>query len=288
MVMYNKIDPKSIAVDKVVKPESGNGTFVNLCYGSQREPLTFQTPTLKLAWPVQVREYKGKHGCVLPLALGSPDEVTQHFKQWLNDVNEHLKALSVENSLDWYGKKLSLDDINDEIFTDLVKLPKDPKYEASYIPKINFDEDDFSNLKVDVYDAHRQLIPASESLTKGAQCAAIIKIRNVFLGKGIKRVSINNEVVSVFCIPAQKETGWSFDTEADPVMAAAMASAEENFSKRKAEEEAPPTEDSVEETPAPAVEHAAGEASKSAPEMPPPPKKKVKKATPGLFDGDDV
>jgi hypothetical protein len=226
MVLFSKIDPKSITVEKVVQPENGNGTFVNLCYGVKREPLVFQTPMLSLSWPVQVREYKGKPGCVLPLSLGSPDDTTQKFKDWLNKVNEHLKDMAVKNSLAWYGKELTLEGINEEIFTDLVKKPKDPKYSESYIPKIDFDEDDYSNLKVEVFDARKQIINASENLCKGAKCAAIIKIRNMFLGKGIKRVSINNEVASVFCIPAPKESGFGFDIEADPAMVAACEAAE--------------------------------------------------------------
>ena len=299
MVLYSKIDPKSISVEKVVQPENGNGTFVNLCYGINREPLVFQTPMLPLAWPVQVREYKGKPGCVLPISLGSPDEVTQNFKKWLNDVNEHLKDLAVKNSLAWYGKELTLEGINDEIFTDLVKKPKDPKYSETYIPKIDFDENDYSTLKVEVFDAHKQLISASENLSKGAKCAAIIKIRNMFLGKGIKRVSINNEVSSVFCIPSAQESGFGFDIEADPAMVAACQAAEEAYNKRKAEEdqeghaaldEVTKSDASAQETTA--APAAPAQAPPQAPLQAQPAKKKAKKAggalAPELFDGDDV
>ena len=186
----------------------------------------FQTPLLTLPFDVQVKEFKGKAGCVLPLSLKD-----EEFKHWLLEVNEHLKGLAVDNSLAWYGKELSLESMDDEIFTDMVKQ-KNPKYPASYAPKLPIDGN--HQIDVPVFDGNKELlIEPFRSLSRGSRCATIINITHMFLGKGIMRVSVNNEVSSVFCISAAKKPGFAFDVTTDKNMVAVCEAADGEYMKRK-------------------------------------------------------
>eukprot|EP00953_Heterococcus_sp_UTEX-ZZ885_P018493 10323-Heterococcus_DN1.PRE.8 len=296
---FQSIDPKSIKVEKAVNLESGNGYLIRLAHGPLNEAIKFQTPLLPLAWGVGVREVKGKPGCALPLSLGGGDARTAKFSQWLMDVNNHLKQMAIDNSVEWYGKQLTLESINDDIFTELVKIPKDPRYSSTYLPKIDFDINDYTNLNVKVFDVDKKPVSPLEYLTQHAKVCAIIEIPYIFLSKNVKRVSIKSEVTQCFSIPAPKEDEFGFNFEDDPELNAAVDAAEEAH-KRKLEEVGTSVNNPVASEPSPAAvsefsefdSTAVNEELKAATAVSTDKGSKKKRKTddkmPELFAGDDV
>lgn len=169
------------------------------------KPLKVQTP--KMRSPGGMYQYRDEEKPndetkdSISLSFGGENEQVQEFHKFCKMLDEAiLKMASEQMAPVWVGKKsISLEGAKDK-YTPIASFSKDKgksepngKYPDSIKIKLGKDSGKYY---CDLYDENKNLIPDSEfanQLTKGCECAAIVKFAHVWFGKTGFGVTITPE-----------------------------------------------------------------------------------------------
>ena len=106
---------------------------------------------------------------------------TNALYELIHGIEELVKQRAVENSLKWFGKKMS-HEVVDALFSTSLPMPKDPKYQPTFRVKVDSDtangETKWRSLVV--YDENRNKVDPLSSLTKHARGRFIIQCDNIW------------------------------------------------------------------------------------------------------------
>lgn len=224
----------SLILTAVLCAPAGHGVLIKLVHAGGK-PLTFQTPLMNLAWTVQVRTQEKSSTCNLPLSFGTTNSNVLEFKNFLTSLRNKVKAMIVENVVDWYGKTLTDEQI-DEYLAPIVKEPQpDSTYSPSFLPKIAHStlNDGSHTIDVKCFGIDKKEITAGENLRQGARVGAIVNIPYLHLGRGNKMMSIRADVTQCLVLPIQNDTSFGFDMSLDEDVQAVAREHENEAKKRK-------------------------------------------------------
>jgi len=217
VIMYKHFDANALVCGEQTKNKAG-GNQVSLLYNGNKR-IVLQTP--KMSVPFGVSEYVPENN-VGPVKYsldasfkGIPDDSKLNtFHEVVRKIDERMVALAVENSVAWFGKKMSKE-IVEELYRPLIKASKQPdKYAPTIKFKIRPSRDGSSEMNVEAFDTKRQKFDMND-FQSGSTVKCIVDFAPVwFVNKqfGITLSVVQLEVVS---LPAGKLQGFAFQNESD-------------------------------------------------------------------------
>ena len=109
------------------KANSAGGKSVGLINSNTKKALRLQTPTM-LTWGVNVYENEGKDNSYdFSLQFPRDDFKTEDAEKALTafkEMEDKIKADALENSKDWFGKKITSAEVIDALWTPMLRYPK--------------------------------------------------------------------------------------------------------------------------------------------------------------------
>lgn len=213
---------------------TGHGVLIKLSQSSGK-PLVFQTPLMSLAWTVQVRTQKDASTCNLPLSFGTTNSNVIEFKTFLISLREKAKAMIAANVVDWYGKTLTAEQIEEYLSPVIKEPPEGTAYSAAFLPKVAHSSTNDGGFSIDVkcFGIDKKQIDAEASLRQGARVGAIISCPYIHCGKSNKMLSMRFDVTQCLVLPVQNDTSFGFDLSIDSDLKEVAQEHEQEMKKRK-------------------------------------------------------
>lgn len=141
----------------------------------------------------------GKEKWSLDVAVSDPD-----LQTWFNSLDDDILAEAVANSIEWFGKELSLDVIK-EFYRPVLKQPRDPRYNPTLSIKLPQRGD---KVEAEFFDEDYQKITAAD-ISPGCHVVSIIRPRGLyFIGK--RNFGFTFELVMAKVYNPGKIKGYSF------------------------------------------------------------------------------
>ena len=202
-MLINGID---LSTDDVyyTKPKVNNsgGKNVGILNNKHKKTLCISTP-LMLTWGINENDFEGRGNKSYDLSLQFPRDQDSNYSQDtekllknLSDFEDKIKQDAVENCKDWFGKKMTLEQI-DVLWTPMLKYPKnqetlepDKTRKPTLRVKLQYYDQTF---KMELYDTERKRIfPSVENpgllpmnlIDKGQNIAAVIQCGGIWFANG--------------------------------------------------------------------------------------------------------
>jgi Zn-finger nucleic acid-binding protein len=187
--------PRDIDVNKVSfgLPKQLNGGARVVPIGYDGKAFIFQTARMSCNYGLS----KWGEGVTAKYSLDGSfkdkdmNKSLENFFNFLKSLDEHLVKSGVANSVEWFKKRHSSEEVVEALYTHAVRYPKDKatgeishQYPPSF--KMNIPMQD-GKVQVDVYDGKGNKIELTEAdgmTLKGATVSAIVKCTGVWLAGG--------------------------------------------------------------------------------------------------------
>ena len=184
------------------KINSSGGKNVGILNNKYKKTLCISTP-LMLTWGINENDFEGRGNKSYDLSLQFPREQDSNFTnetekllENLSEFEDKIKHDAVENCKDWFGKKMTLEQI-DVLWTPMLKYPKnqetlepDKTRKPTLRVKLQYYEQTF---KMELYDTEKKRIfPSMENpgllpmnlIDKGQNIAAVIQCGGIWFANG--------------------------------------------------------------------------------------------------------
>lgn len=207
IIMYKHFDASKMSCGAVNKNRAG-GNQVPLLYDGKRGSIMVQTPVMRA--PFGLSEYvpenglgEAKYSIDVSFSGHQEDSKIAKFMEIVKAVDEHMVTMGVDNSVEWFGKKMSRE-VVEELYRPLVKESKQPeKYAPTCKCKIR------SIHKVDAFTKEREPFSVSD-LMPGSKIKAILEFAPVWFVNKQFGVTLNILQLEFSEAPAGKLEGFSF------------------------------------------------------------------------------
>lgn len=199
----NQVDIDSLVYsDPKINSLGGQIVFINT---PDRNKLRINTPKCKL--PFGVSEYNSKYS--LQLSLQGMSDQMEHFKKFLNNLDDKNIEMGSKFSSKWFKKNLTKDTVT-ELYNPILKQ-NNPKYPPNIKVKLPFRDDTFQG---EVFDSNRNVISLND-ITKGCHVEAIIELSGIYFVA--KEFGISWKVIQLKVYPSEVIKGYAFieDDESD-------------------------------------------------------------------------
>jgi len=214
VILYKNFDASALTCGELTKNKAG-GNQVALIYNGNRQRIVLQTP--KLAAPFGVSEYVPDNN-IGPIKYSldasfkgvDSDKRLAAFYETVRQIDDRMIDLAVENSLTWFGKKMSKE-VVEELYRPLIKPSKQPD---KYAPTIKFKIRNNPNQSIEVFNTNRDRFDIRE-FQSGSTVKCIVDFAPVwFVNKqfGLTMTLIQLKVVS---LPVGKLQGFAFQDDSD-------------------------------------------------------------------------
>lgn len=205
VMMYKNFDVSKMTCGLVNKNRAG-GNQVSLMYNEKRGSILIQTPTMRA--PFGLSEYVPENGepkysiDVSFNGYNSNPKIRQ-FLDVVKAVDEHMISMGVEHSVEWFGKKMSRE-VVEELYRPLVKESKQPE---KYAPTCKCKIRDLH--KVEAYTKNRESYSVSD-LLPGSSIRMILEFSPIWFVNKQFGVTLNILQLEFLEAPAGKLDGFSF------------------------------------------------------------------------------
>ena len=214
VILYKNFDASALTCGELTKNKAG-GNQVSLIYNDNRQRIILQTP--KLAAPFGMSEYVPDNN-IGPIKYSldasfkgvDSDKRLAAFYETVRQIDDRMIDLAVENSLTWFGKKMSKE-VVEELYRPLIKPSKQPD---KYAPTIKFKIRNNPNQSIEVFNTNRDRFDIRE-FQSGSTVKCIVDFAPVwFVNKqfGLTMTLIQLKVVS---LPVGKLQGFAFQDDSD-------------------------------------------------------------------------
>lgn len=184
------------------KINQSGGKNVGILNSKYKKTLCISTP-LMLTWGINENDFEGRGNKSYDLSLQFPREQdsnytddTQKLLKNLSDFENKIKEDAVVNCKDWFGKKMSLEQI-DVLWTPMLKYPKDQETlepDKSRMPTLRVKLPYYDRVfKMELYDTDRnRIFPNVDNpgllpmnlIDKGQNIAAVIQCGGIWFANG--------------------------------------------------------------------------------------------------------
>ena len=184
------------------KINQSGGKNVGILNNKHKKTLCISTP-LMLTWGINENDFEGRGNKSYDLSLQFPRDQDSNFSQEtekllenLSDFEDKIKQDAVANCKDWFGKKMTLEQI-DVLWTPMLKYPKNQETlepDTTRKPTLRVKLPYYDNVfKVELYDTERKRIfPSIENpgllpmnmIDKGQNIAAVIQCGGIWFANG--------------------------------------------------------------------------------------------------------
>ena len=184
------------------------GKVVYMNYKDSR--LNLQTPWMKLPFGLSVYEDQSKgiskkYSVDLSFQNMDNDPKIKEFYDKCQEFDNHLLDVAVQNSKEWFGKKMKKE-VLEELMRPLTKQPKDDKYSPTFKIKINNID------RVDCYDIDKNRMSIMD-LAKGSKGKVIMECSSVwFVGNNF---GVSFSLVQLMVDPPEQIAGFAFKDDSD-------------------------------------------------------------------------
>lgn len=178
ITLAKNFDAESVKFDSVKKNALG-GKVVYLSYENEKK-ITIQTP--ELSAPFGLGTYTDENTGVVKYSVDlsfrgkdTNDKISM-FMNKMMELDEYMIKTAVENSKEWFGKKMSKEVVA-ELYRPIIKPSKDPE---KYAPTMKFKirtKDDV--MQVQAFDQNKEPFELTQ-LGSGAHIAAIAECNSVW------------------------------------------------------------------------------------------------------------
>lgn len=184
------------------KINQSGGKNVGILNSKYKKTLCISTP-LMLTWGINENDFEGRGNKSYDLSLQFPREQdsnytddTEKLLKNLSDFENKIKEDAVVNCKDWFGKKMSLEQI-DVLWTPMLKYPKDQETlepDKSRMPTLRVKLPYYDRVfKMELYDTDRnRIFPNVDNpgllpmnlIDKGQNIAAVIQCGGIWFANG--------------------------------------------------------------------------------------------------------
>jgi hypothetical protein len=211
VMMYKNFDASKISCGVVNKNRAG-GNQVSLMYNEKRGNIIIQTPTMRA--PFGLSEYVPENGGEPKYSIDasfngySDDPKIRMFLDVVKAIDEHMVAIGVEHSVEWFGKKMSRE-VVEELYRPLIKESKEPE---KYAPTCKCKIRDIH--KVEAFTKNREPYSVSD-LLPGSSIRMILEFSPIWFVNKQFGVTLNLIQFEFLEAPAGKLDGFSFVDDDD-------------------------------------------------------------------------
>lgn len=210
-------DQNNLRYSQVMKNRQGsNQVHINyLEDGEMMKKIILQSP--KLSTPFGISEYPTENGPKYSLDCSfidiSEDTKVNQFYSMLKSIDDNMIKTAVENSKDWFGKKMS-EEIVKEFYRPLIKEGKQkPNSEECYPDTVKFKIRTIGDKKnVEAYDTDRKKIDIDD-LKTGSKVRSIVEVSPIWFVN--KNFGLTLNMVQVEISKPDKISGFSFEDDSD-------------------------------------------------------------------------
>lgn len=212
VIMYKRFDASKMTCGTVNKNRAG-GNQVPLLYNEKRGSIMIQTPVMRA--PFGLSEFmpdngtgEAKYSIDVSFSGYQEDAKIAKFMQVVKAVDEHMVTMGVEHSVEWFGKKMSRE-VVEELYRPLIKESKQPeKYAPTCKCKIR------SIHKVDAFTKEREPFSVAD-LQPGSSIKMILEFAPIWFVNKQFGVTLNILQLEFTEAPAGKLDGFSFVMDDD-------------------------------------------------------------------------
>ena len=211
IMMYNNFDTSKLVCGVVNKNRAG-GNQVPLLYDGKRGSIMFQTPVVTA--PFGLSEYIPDNGAEPKYSIDvsfkgyEDNNKTGTFLNTIKSIDDHMVSMGVAHSLDWFGKTMSRE-VVEELYRPLVKESKQPeKYAPTLKCKIR------SISKVASFTKNREPFEITD-LQPGSTVKTILEFAPVWFVNKQFGVTLSILQIEMNTPPVGKLTGFSFVDDED-------------------------------------------------------------------------
>jgi hypothetical protein len=188
IVLPDKIDASKITYGPPKNLDNG-GKIIPVYHKGQ--PFVLQIP--EMLAPYGMSKWEGDKGVNkfhIDLSFGNTDEHADKalFLEKIKDIDQKFIEDALNNSMTWFKKKYTTEDVIKALYTPLVKYGKDKetgdistKYPPVFKIQLPYKEDRYT---CEVYDNKRNLVNLNDMETKGAGVAAIVQCSGIWVAGG--------------------------------------------------------------------------------------------------------
>jgi len=157
---------------------SKGGKFVPVSYGPGKQRIYMQPIKLLCPFGVSIFEDQrtGGKSYSIDVAFNLADPVTKAFHDTMIDINRVTLKKAVERSKDWFGKDMPMEMVS-ELYRDLIKHPKDPRYSPTMKIKIPVDKAGVPT--AEIFNEAKERV-SLDSITKGSSITCLVELAPVW------------------------------------------------------------------------------------------------------------
>jgi hypothetical protein len=192
---------------------SNGGKSIYISYNGQK--LVMQTPEMTVPFGMNKWDNDGKSACKYSLDLSfkgkESREVLNKFFEGLCDLDNKLIEDGLVNSQTWFKKKHSSADVLKELYTPMVKFPKDKNGEITdmYPPTIKLSlPHNGTDFTCDVFGSKKDIVDLNSIETKGAKVSAIIQCMGIWMVGS--KYGVSWKVIQMKVTPRATIKGYAF------------------------------------------------------------------------------
>lgn len=127
-------DVSKVVFGDVIRTQRGNFS-VKLFYEKPKRPIRFQLPMVMIPWKAELEQSEEDrkyvcHTIDVSIDRDSNERAASYadlYIEKMNQLSQRLRTEVVNQSKDWIGKQIRESDL-ETMFSDIVKPPRDPKY----------------------------------------------------------------------------------------------------------------------------------------------------------------
>jgi hypothetical protein len=176
--------------------------------------VTLQTPMLSAPFGIGVwtDDSTGAQKFSIDISFKGKDEDDKinNFYEIMKSIDEKLVDMGVENSKEWFGKKMKKE-VVEELYRPLIKQSKEPEKYAPTM-KLKLQSNTKGDITCEIFD-HNKLKTSSDAITNGSKIQVIIECASVWFVN--KQFGITWRALIIRVAKAEKITGFSFIQDDD-------------------------------------------------------------------------
>ena len=211
IILPKYFDASKIQCEPVAKNKAG-GNIVYLKYPDVKK-MMIQTPYMVAPFGLSVFTDESTNSSKYTMDLSfrdiNSDQKIKVFHDSISQLDEMMIKKAVENSKEWFGKKMSKEVVS-ELYRPLIKESKDPsKYAATIKYKIRTNGDSFN---VEAFDEDRNKFDLDDFMA-GSKARCIIELSSIWFVN--KQFGCTFTLVQCQVSKPDKIQGFSFQAESD-------------------------------------------------------------------------
>ena len=193
-----------------VKKNAMGGNMVYISYNDSKK-LMNQTP--QIASPFGLSTYTDektgnvKYSIDVSFRGMDEDAKVKMFHDKMQSIDEQLIDIAVENSKEWFGKKMSREVVS-ELYKPIIKPSKEPE---KYAPTMKIKIRNIQTLEA--YDDNRNAVVAEDTIVKGSKIRSILESASVWFVN--KQFGLSWNMVQVQVSKPEKLSGYSMMEDSD-------------------------------------------------------------------------